>query len=366
MSHPSLIKVCGSCDYPDWMHSNNGDLIVQYTDGFKIECPRSYDQIGLSTWRDDKGREYSDYFMVKDPTTGDYHTVLSYDHSGSEASSGSDLIMHRDALSDPDYRLAGIGADEPKYVSVDDPAHELAKIDRWRDNAYRSTASSQTWTCTSLLGEKDGEYDLTVTVDPKTKEKSYSKEQVTGEYVSTEDRNAFVEGNEGFLSIRLLDEVLTKKYHARLLNVYRDKQNFLRVGSVRVIPLADGRIGARCVNDTCSGRLIIDPSIATRKDLEDFVYALVSHGNNHAAAWFKNRCDHNHQRNEKHTSKCTALYYELEPSLSYREVLTDEDELAFLMEHSNYCTDKACTCSALIKEKVKESLDRNHHLKVSA
>lgn len=136
--------------------------------------------------------------------------------------------------------------------------------------------------------------------------------QGTNPRFSEPARNAYVEGQDGFLILNILDENLTKKFHFHLLNFFKNKYTGkFQVGGIAFTKNTDGSISGSCTHDDCkklrrSNRaghtLTINLSnvIASvqapyslesevRKAQEEFIYACIRHGNNHAASWFTSR-----------------------------------------------------------------------------
>lgn len=108
----------------------------------------------------------------------------------------------------------------------------------------------------------------------------------------------YVEGDDHFLEVTVLNMDLTVKHHAKVLNAFKDKYGIQRVGSIEVFTNTDQTITARCVQSGCyttapdgtqhRSTMTIHPD-ATEQQREDFVFSIIRHGNNHAAAWFINR-----------------------------------------------------------------------------
>ena len=132
--------------------------------------------------------------------------------------------------------------------------------------------------------------------DRSPEEHTVTLEQYRQGYRSTpnlepESRNTYIEGQEGFTSIKVLDDILTRKYHARLLNIFINKQGKRQIGSVVLQDNTDGTRSAKCVK--CKGVLNF-PTDPTRAQMEEFTYAIISHGNNHAAKWYRERVEKGH------------------------------------------------------------------------
>jgi hypothetical protein len=72
----------------------------------------------------------------------------------------------------------------------------------------------------------------------------------------------------------------------RAINVYLDKDNYQRIGSVRLQYLATGTPVAECVK--CKGTLVYKGAAegtSDRSAMEAFVLAIITHGHNHSAKW---------------------------------------------------------------------------------
>ena len=167
----------------------------------------------------------------------------------------------------------------------------------------------------------------TVTLD------EYRNGKRTNLDLEPEQRNAYIEGNDGFVSIKVLDELLTRKYHARLLNLFVNKQGKRQIGSV-VIQNTDGTRTAKCVK--CKGTLNF-PDSPTRAQMEEFVYAIISHGNNHVAKWFRER-----------EEAGVALYYSLAPTLGPQTTELNAREV--IVQHYRNCKTPGCNCTELLME----------------
>lgn len=308
MSYFSKQLICGACNCPASAHTSD-DNVVARVFGLNIECFREFHEIGQSFWQSEQtGQEVSDYWLI------DGVVVTPQDLEGTES-----LI------------LAYMERSEDEFLQEDWSA-EFAKLDRWNDRTHRVTAQgTKSWVSTSTLGEEPGEYLLTQDSD---KGRTKAKYDTNADFLQ-EQRNAFVEGNPGFLSLELYNTLLTERYQNHLLNVFRDKQTSgLRVGSVKFIHYADGTIQAACVRNDCSGRsAVMDPSSATREDMETFIWACIVHGNNHAAKWFTSRPE----------------FYPLNTELS-EPVLTEDEQYAFLKDHSVHCSDSKCEHQSRLEE----------------
>lgn len=252
---------CGYCQFPkelhreDWDSTNGTYVIMSYGMGVNDYCFRSLQDVG----RDTSGHGW-DYVVTP---TGETLPLVEYN---GEPSIIEGYLNARKVDSE-----AYVAEDETDYVS---PVNFFERLERYTDRF----PSEHTVTLEQYLQSQRPAF---VTDD-------------LGETLNTK-----VEGFDGFLNIKVLDEVLTRKHHAHILNVYRDKStNNLRCGSVEITQTFTSQgliIHAKCVNtyehkkDGTLGHLIIHPWIATRKEMEDFTWAVIAHGNNHSAKFFRTR-----------------------------------------------------------------------------
>jgi hypothetical protein len=349
--------ICGSCNEPNTKHGRSDGIVSEgLTPYDNILCFRQPEDIGFSTWLDPRTNvERNDYVRI------DGVDYLHYDVSGPEATDteptcnplfGKEGYLtegiaikrnNREGVPAGSYSTDGTYYDEHEYEF---PTKEHDALDRWVDKA-RPTADE--WVCTPTLEQHRSSKMGSATEVIITRKGSISP-YVTE--VSSEDRNAIIEGNHGFLSIQLLDDVLTRKHHARLLNVFT-KNNELRVGSVAFRQYPDGKVQAVCVHRDCQNNAagkssIFDPATVSREQAEAFIWATIAHGNNHAAAWFKSRpsyykvhllgCD---------LSKCDESSPTCQVVNPDRKAM-DTEFLSFLKEHAAICSDSNCTCKAHI------------------
>jgi hypothetical protein len=341
--------ICGSCDEPASKHGREDGIVFQGADLFdRKECYRQPEDIGFSVWTDARsGLELSDYRLTQS-FDSDF-TVLNPDVSGPSAEiddtytyAGVNHIAHvRLGTPQGDY-VGDTYVDEIDYVS---PTKEWDALDRWTDKARPAPYSAQSedeWICTPTLEQmQSGRMGSAteVVINRKGTPAPYANNEVP-----TEDRNAVVEGNHGFLSIQLLDEVLTEKYHRRLLNMFT-KDNEIRVGSMAFRSLPDGKVSVRCVQNNCNANkpYQFDPRTATREFAETLTLAVISHGNNHAAKWFTERetfykvhkpgCD---------IHKCDPKAATCDHIVSSHRLSNEWEVLGFLKEHARYCSDSKC------------------------
>lgn len=370
----SVKIMCGACDRPASIHP-----VELVPNSFVIPCGRRPEDIGNASWRNEvSGLEFSDYRVE------DGNILLPLDLSGPEAqstkypsSNEGFFRSYRHGVEQGAYGPQGY-EDEQDYVS---PAIDQAKVDRWKDSTYKveyvrvpnlededdtflSLPSFKSW----IVVEGDGEFRYETRYSYRWEKgelvtsKQFSKVPAQEE-ISYEERNAYVEGNEGFLSLKLLDEQLTRRYHAKLLNVFRDKQTGqVRIGSVRIEPNADGTLSAQCVQNACKAKMTTRVQVAdlTRIDMEEFVWACIAHGNNHSAKWLKERPTYYalHRmgcpaHKDPRTNEFVCFRNEVctyRPDSPHREALTDDEQFAFILDHNSKCRDSKCRCSEVLAE----------------
>lgn len=366
-NHP-ITTICGKCDMPKDMHTD------YYRDNFDFPCERPYESIvpnGTDLYASGKGTPIqrnvshinalfdkadmpdlilSEFYYkqwASDVTYNDY--VVPYadvnfptyfeDYSGPEAWSGSDLAKERIAH---DRDVWGIGADDFYDPNDNHSLKEYNKVANWNDASYRETASTKEWTCTSILGETEGEYVLTSAKvnGIAARSKTYLG-QVNTESVDR-TRNVFLDNQEGFTSVELLNLELTEKYQRKLLNVFADKNGRVRIGSIVLTDNVDGTKTATCVRDDC--RLsATSTSNPTRDDMERFVWAIVAHGNNHAAHWFTSRPSFHkvHRLNCDHAKCSESTHY-------CANILPEKEEVDSLVDHYRNCKTPGCNCVSLL------------------
>jgi hypothetical protein len=180
--------------------------------------------------------------------------------------------------------------------------------------------------------------------DKNPQERTLTLEEHQGYYSSAkyspfnpmpESTNAYVEGVDGFTIKQFIDELLTRKHHAHLLNVFVDKRSgLLRCGSVELKVVKGYQLDARCVSCNVQMPTVYFHS-TDRHRQEDVVWAIISHGNNHAASFIRNR----------------STFYELAPMLSEpADELTPDNEVQLLFKHQQYCHTSTCQCASLLSQ----------------
>lgn len=134
----------------------------------------------------------------------------------------------------------------------------------------------------------DGRYD---DLDPSEQTVTYDqyKKGIRPKSTIIPTTSAYVEGQSGYLIAEAYNPVLTERYAFKVLNAYRDKTGTQRVGSIALTTNTDQTITAHCVK--CNSVMTIDLLIAEREDMMEFTMSVIRHGNNHAAAWLRNRSD---------------------------------------------------------------------------
>lgn len=287
--------VCGSCHYPIKFHP------------IEFLCNRTSDSTPVMGYvTEDAPYGYGDYWLYRN---GAIEVLTDFSGNGIE-----------DVVTD-DWC---------------DSQSELEAIDRYRDlDPQQQTHAVDWWYVKPGAPIQHGVYATPKGPAP----------EVTND-ISVELRNAYVEGNDGFVSRHLLDEELTKKFHARILNTFVDGTGSIRIGSIRISRTVDGGWNAKCVRGTCSASLTAAPDV-TRDNMEAFVAAVVRHGNNHAAKWFTERDTFY----KVHADGCDLTCDSTDAHCNVRPNATvaKPDEfayVAFLQEHSKYCKDERCTCVA--------------------
>lgn len=291
--------ICGNCGVASNYHPIHSEFLV---------CPRTEDS--FPNFYLTNTLERSDYYQ--DTVTG--AMFLPNDYSG----------------------YGDVTNEEPdNYESTD---VELTKLDNWTDATYNPIA--KTWVGTTTLAQHlTGVDEALVKVDGSVS--PYSKDSE----VTNDDTTVYVEGQEGFIARTFINDLLTRKYHARLLNVFSDKRTKdLRVGSIRIIKCVDHMIEARCVNGTCKSVMSINTDTAVRSEMEEFVLAIIRHGNNHAAEWFRSR----NTFYKVHAPNCNLS--QCDPNVPFclhtnASRYQPSDDVQVLLDHNSNCKDSKCKCS---------------------
>lgn len=244
-----------------------------------------------------------------------------------------------------DYSGPGISDRDRDYeVMYESPVNEWETLDRWTDKDPAVTTHAIEW------WTNDRVKHTYATPKDVTSNGPYGSDT---NYIGDEARNAYIEGADGFTSRKLLDEELTRKYHARLLNVYLDKQQSIAIGSIRIRSNGDGTIYAECVAGYCNlTSPPINPDTVTREQMEDFILGIVRHGNNHAAKWFRDRETYYKVHATGCDLHCDPNSAGCNNNVVRPSVLTDEDVIQFLFDHQTYCKDTKCKCDERLAELV--------------
>lgn len=261
-------------------------------------------------------------------------------------------------------------ANEDDYISVD---VELRALDAWHDKA--------TDRCTVTLEQHQARPDVTearfykgthkvdalnekgekIKIDVPNKHYTFVPDSI---YVEPEMRQAFIEGNDAFFSLKVLDHELTKKYHARLLNWFLDRNTAeVRVGSMRFGINDNGERYVQCVRSCTKDAngnwykpgALIDSFSHSREAMETFIYSVIKHGNNCAASFIKNRPDwyamHSVGCDLKHNTNAPCNGNAPVP-VTHPEGPEDFNEVEFLFDHQQYCKDARCKCEERLAELV--------------
>ena len=299
--------ICGDCGVSVKHHPINNDFLV---------CSREQDSFPNHYNDNNLGR--SDYY---------YNTVTK------------EMYLISDYSGYPETE-----EDADEYVSVD---NELSALENWRDVTH--DAYAKTWVGTVTLEQHQTGLATEALIDAKGTATPYSKDAE----VTNEDRTVYVEGQDGFIARNFLNDLLTRKYHARLLNVFTDKRTGdLRIGGIRIIKGIEGRVIGRCVNGNCRAELTIDTQTATRTDYEDFILSVIRHGNNHAADWFRSRDTYY----KVHAAGCDI--HACDPNVPWCKVIVAPSpvgvvkDVTEMFDHQTYCKNSKCSCANWLANEV--------------
>lgn len=292
-----MLLMCGRTVGPNEHYCNRPVQFHPYTPNgseFIVRCER-----------DETTPEPTDFYLAQNMA------VIPYvDFSGNEAK--VEMLLNRSWSEDSEGNIL----DENDYLS---PEAEWNALDRWRDTTPDISTVTLEQHRTGLANE--------------------ARSTTNGFVPHVEDwqpevRNAYVEGHDGYLTVKLLDEFLNRKHHEHLLNVFVDKTGTLRVGSCQVLYTVDGKVQAYCVK--CKARSgVITPDSVTREEQEDFIYATIRHGNNHAAAFIRDKIIGG-----------VKVWYEINPILPKIE----SNEVQDLLDHQKYCNNLDCKCDVILHE----------------
>jgi hypothetical protein len=173
----------------------------------------------------------------------------------------------------------------------------------------------------------------------------FDYEQRDREGVSLTTKLAFDE-LQGFASEQLLDFGITEKYQYKLFNVYAGHDKHLHCGLLTINQEAQQ---VTCSRGDCHYRKnpLNIPNTTDRSVQEQFVHAIIRHGNNHGPDFYLKRqdfafihrlnCDANHKRTEAcNTNRPVAK--------ATTENLSGA--IASLIRHRKFCNHNQCRCTA--------------------
>lgn len=165
---------------------------------------------------------------------------------------------------------------------------------------------------------------------------------------------------QGFINSRMYDAGLTEKASYHYFNIfvgdYGDRN--LHVGSCTIGRTIDDRVNAKC--SKCKAELIAPPfNTITRAQMEDFIVAVIRHGNNHGPAWLTKRGDfvfiHADTCDTLHDAASACNRNKPRPD-QFRDIedLDSDEAIDFLIRHRKFCptakgrtasNDKDCRCT---------------------
>lgn len=275
--------------------------------------------------------------------------------------------------------------DATDYVS---PTVEWDALDRWKDDKPPVAVKDKNGKFLYWDNLSTHVLDAWTATQRFTYTENHRYRTVNTQSTEPESRNAYVEGFDGFIALRLIDEYLTSKHHEHTLNVFRDRDNNLRVGGIIVETTVDGHIQARCVNRNCTGSDLVrlDDSL-TRERMESFIYGIIAHGNNHAAHWFltktfedrpkrinvgydshrgsyedvvPSKAKHIPVHYKLHAQDCADIAKCNRMNVAYcpvktgtaTSVLTESEVVKFLLDHNDKCRDARCKCDEVLIDAV--------------
>lgn len=309
--------ICGECDRPDYLHP----FTTQWP-----YCNRSAESIasGFLTERytelpDGEALEWEDY--------------------------REDETIH------VNYDGPGISLDSSKWATEPDVFPTDETLDAYHDKYPEE--------CTSLFGQP-------------TPDTTYSYEP--------EKRTAYIEDTIEGTTQKLIDFEVTRNYHKKLLNIFVDNRGSLRLGSIYFTLNTDQTVTAKCIQDNCFCQLTTSHDF-TRAEQEDFIYACIRHGNNHAPAWLRNRTvvtetttHFGAYASPTLVSTEASTHYKVHgflcdldcdltsPKCNENAVpwLTPSESIEFLEQHRKVCTSLQCTCFDWIIEAAYQELEGAH------
>lgn len=117
----------------------------------------------------------------------------------------------------------------------------------------------------------------------------------TNVYSSVKGTPVIIDGSVGFTSVQVFDPSVTERLNLKFFNYYVDSSSGdNRLGGL-ILTRDGSTFRAKCVRNDwnthrCNSKVLsIDTTTADRDTMEAFTYAVIRHGNNHAAPWFTNR-----------------------------------------------------------------------------
>lgn len=322
--------VCGTCNFPASQHTDRvrNQYIWSGTYPGDMPCRRSAESIGsyapdVTELFDEEGPLSFDY-------EDNYQSIVRYDGPGLDDDEKYDRWAVNPDLIESDF---------------------WERLDAYRDQGSGEYDNKRYWDCTMTLEQMQycrsqniNANEVRWTVGERITPTSYSES-------ATDNRTVSVEGDASYSSVKVLDLDLTERYQLRLLNVYRSKHNGnLRVGGIEIADNTDGSITAKCSRYDCTYidangnkqrcALTIKPDTATREEMEEFVLAVIRHGNNHGPQWLVQRED----------------FYLIGESLPAKDQPKNKSTMSIVMDHARACVQKDCACGPAIAEYLKAKL----------
>lgn len=344
-AHPNLLAellMCGFCSLPAAEHTDTARDRYE----FKAPCTtRDY-----LAWEVQYGFDYFQH--------GTSSITVAEDFSGpGTKETREDTTEFYDLQDDDTFTVtrhyARSTTNPSQVIKVIDPnskrhaftAHEAFPDDGIEADAY---VPDYDFNAEAYYGDKDSEeYEG---FDGKT----YSRPTNAVIDYNDVNRNAFVEGFDGFSTTTVYDLTVTKRYHNKLVNAFINKANRLQVGSMETVSQVTPtgtNVHTRCVQGYCPVETFL-PVSATTESKQRFVAAILRHGNNHAASWFRERPSFYKVHHEACDLKCGTAHFKCNanaPRQSPEDFLANQDLMSFLIEHHKYCQDASCKCSTWLR-----------------
>lgn len=320
------LSMCGNCNHPTAVHPViEGDFTICDNDFATMELREGFDYLlhsasgNITLIRNDAGEPANILLLTE----------------GVE-------VDNQDGTTTT-YRIE----DDPnEYVNLE--ALEYEALSRWTDRNPEVTTHALDYWYVTPERIVSGTYDTT------------HKNAVPRDYSFTPaTSNAFMEGMSGFFTEQGYDPEVTGRYHERLLNSFiHKKSGKFHVGSIE-FSVSGSIVSAACINRECyvktaSGNyerstISIDRSVATRDAMEDFIFQVIRHGNNHGPDWLTSRPDfykiHFHDCDLNCGNGITCNH-------NHTKVDVDLTDVEFVMEHQNYCKDSNCKCAEWLANEV--------------